>query len=93
MAEAGKTVVVLGGGVGGLSAAHELAERGFRVRVFERKALFGGKARSLEAPNTGTGGPQKPAWRAWLSLLPQLLQARDRHHETDPFPRKCVRGL
>jgi hypothetical protein len=29
------TVAVLGGGVGGLTAAHELAERGFSVHVYE----------------------------------------------------------
>ena len=55
MAGAAKTVIVLGGGVGGLSAAHELVERGFQVRVFERKTRFGGKARSVEVPNTGVG--------------------------------------
>src|SRR6516164_5065142 len=42
-----QTVAVLGGGVAGLSAAHELAERGFQVSVYERKDAFGGKARSL----------------------------------------------
>jgi 15-cis-phytoene desaturase len=49
-------VAVLGGGVGGLSAAHELIERGFDVTVYERNDLFGGKARSLSVPNTGTDG-------------------------------------
>ncbi|MFI5779241.1 FAD-dependent oxidoreductase [Nocardia sp. NPDC051570] len=39
-------VAVLGGGMAGLAAAHELAERGFEVVVYERKAL-GGKARSI----------------------------------------------
>jgi uncharacterized protein with NAD-binding domain and iron-sulfur cluster len=48
-------VAVLGGGVGGLTAAHELAERGFAVTVYERKAL-GGKARSIPVPGTATGG-------------------------------------
>jgi uncharacterized protein with NAD-binding domain and iron-sulfur cluster len=49
-------VAVLGGGVGGLSAAHELIERGFDVTVYERKDVFGGKARSLSVANTGSDG-------------------------------------
>jgi uncharacterized protein with NAD-binding domain and iron-sulfur cluster len=49
-------VAILGGGVGGLSAAHELIERGFAVSVFERNKVFGGKARSLYVPNSGAGG-------------------------------------
>src|SRR5512141_1001976 len=50
------TVAVLGGGVGGLSAAHELAERGFAVSVYESHARFGGKARSYGASGTGRDG-------------------------------------
>lgn len=43
-----KHVIIIGGGVAGMSAAHELVERGFRVTVFERqKSLCGGKARSI----------------------------------------------
>ncbi len=49
-------VAVLGGGIGGLSAAHELARRGFEVEVFEKLAAPGGKARSMPVPNTGKGG-------------------------------------
>ncbi|WP_054816849.1 hydroxysqualene dehydroxylase [Nocardia arizonensis] len=51
----GPRVAVLGGGVAGLTAAHELAERGFRVTVYERRAL-GGKARSIPVPGTGVEG-------------------------------------
>jgi uncharacterized protein with NAD-binding domain and iron-sulfur cluster len=51
-----KRVVVLGGGVGGMSAAHELVERGFEVEVYEPKQVPGGKARSIYVTGTGTGG-------------------------------------
>ncbi|MCA9420892.1 MAG: NAD(P)/FAD-dependent oxidoreductase, partial [Nitrospira sp.] len=34
-----KKVIILGGGIGGMSAAHELAERGFDVEVFERQEI------------------------------------------------------
>jgi uncharacterized protein with NAD-binding domain and iron-sulfur cluster len=51
-----KHVIVLGGGVAGLSAAHELAERGFTVDVYEARDLAGGKARSLEVPGSATPG-------------------------------------
>ncbi len=62
-----KKVIILGGGIGGMSAAHELIERGFDVEVFERKPIAGGKARSLAAvgPSVGvppfrTGGSSEP---------------------------------
>ena len=50
------TVAVLGGGVAGLSAAHELAERGFAVTVYEQRDAPGGKARSMPVPGSGTDG-------------------------------------
>lgn len=50
-----RSVAVLGGGMAGLTAAHELAERGFTVTVYEPTAL-GGKARSIAVPGTATGG-------------------------------------
>src|SRR5215207_8529039 len=49
-------VAVLGGGVAGLTAAHELAERGFEVTVYEARDRLGGKARSLRVPGSGTDG-------------------------------------
>ena len=51
-----RRVIVLGGGVGGLSAAQELAERGFEVVVFETREAAGGKARSFPFPRSATGG-------------------------------------
>src|SRR3954465_3489608 len=51
-----QTVAILGGGVAGLSAAHELAERGFSVDIYERKPVFGGKARSIPVAGSGVDG-------------------------------------
>lgn len=56
------TVAVLGAGVAGLTAAHELGERGFDVALYERRLVAGGKARSLGFPKSGTQGrPDLPA--------------------------------
>ncbi|RII13459.1 hypothetical protein DSC45_24205 [Streptomyces sp. YIM 130001] len=54
----GRDVAVLGGGIAGLTAAHELAERGFDVTVYERRAL-GGKARSIDVQGSAAGN-RKP---------------------------------
>jgi uncharacterized protein with NAD-binding domain and iron-sulfur cluster len=40
-------VAIFGGGIAGLTAAHELVERGFEVTVYEKEAVLGGKARSF----------------------------------------------
>ena len=53
-------VIILGGGVAGMSAAHELAERGFEVVILERRDILGGKARSVPVGDDGerTSGHQ-----------------------------------
>lgn len=51
-----KRVVILGGGVGGLTAAHELIERGFAVEIHEARLVPGGKARTIYVPGTGQDG-------------------------------------
>jgi 15-cis-phytoene desaturase len=78
----GKTVIVLGGGVGGLSAAHELVERGFQVRVFERKTRYGGKARSLEVPNSGSPGRMNLPGEHGFRFFPNFYK-----HVTDTMKR------
>lgn len=51
------SVTIVGGGVGGLSAAQELLERGFRVAVYEQKH-WGGKVRGIPVPHSGKDGRQ-----------------------------------
>jgi uncharacterized protein with NAD-binding domain and iron-sulfur cluster len=53
-------VVIIGGGVAGMSAAQELGERGFQVEVYERNPVYvGGKARSVNVPGTNLQHPDK----------------------------------
>jgi zeta-carotene desaturase len=47
---ADKTVIVVGGGVAGMSAACALAEAGFAVRLVERRGYLGGRASSYRHP-------------------------------------------
>jgi uncharacterized protein with NAD-binding domain and iron-sulfur cluster len=46
------SVAILGGGVAGLTAAHELIDRGFVVTVYEKTGAYGGKAQSYLKPNS-----------------------------------------
>jgi squalene-associated FAD-dependent desaturase len=45
-----KSVIVIGGGLAGLSSAVALAESGFRVRLLERRPFLGGRAASYVLP-------------------------------------------
>jgi len=47
-------VVIIGGGVAGLTAAHELVDRDFEVHVYERRPYFGGKAASVRRADPAT---------------------------------------
>lgn len=54
-------VAILGGGVAGMSAAHELIERGFAVEIYEKQPQYvGGKARSVDYYGEGLNPYPKP---------------------------------
>ncbi|MEZ4686213.1 MAG: FAD-dependent oxidoreductase [Bacteroidia bacterium] len=53
----GKKVAIFGAGVAGMTAAHELLERGFEVTLYERRPDYiGGKARSVDVPDSAAPG-------------------------------------
>jgi uncharacterized protein with NAD-binding domain and iron-sulfur cluster len=75
-------VIVLGGGVAGLSAAHELIERGFEVELYEKRDVLGGKARSVTKPNSGTQGRPDLPGEHGFRFFPGFYQ-----HVTDTMGR------
>jgi len=77
-----KRVAVLGGGIGGLTAAHELIERGFEVDVYEAESEAGGKARSQLLAGTGTAGrkdlPGEHGFRFFPSFYRHVIDSMGR---------------
>lgn len=73
----GDRVAVLGAGVAGMTAAHELAERGFEVHVYERRKIPGGKARSFNGPD---GIPAEHGFRFFPGFYKHL------HHTMRRIP-------
>ncbi|WP_432093632.1 hydroxysqualene dehydroxylase [Streptomyces sp. bgisy100] len=82
---AGRTVAVLGGGVAGLTAAHELAERGFAVTVLEKKGL-GGKARSMDVPDSARGGRKPLPGEHGFRFIPGFYRNLPDTLRRIPFP-------
>ena len=77
-----KRVAVLGGGIGGLTAAHELIERGFEVDVYEARSEVGGKACSQLLVGTGAGGrtdlPGEHGFRFFPSFYRHVIDTMGR---------------
>ncbi|MFF7497879.1 FAD-dependent oxidoreductase [Streptomyces lavendulae] len=80
-----RTVAVLGGGVAGMTAAHELAERGYAVTVYERRAL-GGKARSMDVPGSARGGRRPLPAEHGFRFIPGIYRNLPDTLRRIPFP-------
>lgn len=76
-------VIVIGGGVAGMSAAHELIERGFQVEVYDKNPFYvGGKARSIAVPGTSTNGSNNLPGEHGFRFFPGFYK-----HVTDTMKR------
>lgn len=80
-------VAILGGGVAGMSAAHELIERGFDVTVYETKPVPGGKARSMPVPDSGKDGRQDLPGEHGFRFFPRFYR-----HLPDTMTRIPYKG-
>lgn len=76
------SVIVIGGGVAGLTVATELAERGFTVDVYEARQAWGGKARSQPVPDTGRDDrrdlPGEHGFRFYPRFYRHVIDTMDR---------------
>lgn len=80
----------MGGGVAGLTAAHELVDRGYDVVVLEKGAIAGGKARSFGMPGSGVGGrPDLPAEHGFR-FFPGFYQHLPNTMRRIPFEGRTV---
>ncbi|HLA80490.1 MAG TPA: FAD-dependent oxidoreductase, partial [Thermoleophilia bacterium] len=82
-----KTVIIFGGGVAGLSAAQELGERGFKVTIYEKREVPGGKARSFSMPGSSTEGRMDLPAEHGFRFFPRFYR-----HVTDTMKRIPVEG-
>ncbi|MXV62883.1 FAD-dependent oxidoreductase [Natronorubrum sp. JWXQ-INN-674] len=71
-------VVVLGGGIGGLTAAHELGERGVDVTVFEANDRVGGKARSMPIADGPTALHGEHGFRFFPAFYRHVIDTMER---------------
>jgi uncharacterized protein with NAD-binding domain and iron-sulfur cluster len=85
-----KGVAILGGGVAGMSAADELARRGFHVTVFEAGSTPGGKARSIFVPNTGTEGRRDLPGEHGFRFFPSFYKHLPDTMKNIPYGRGSV---
>jgi len=64
--ETNKQIIIIGGGMGGLSAAALLAREGFEVTLLERAAAVGGKMRRVEVDGGFVDGGPTVVTMRWL---------------------------
>lgn len=68
------SVIVCGAGIGGLTTAHELAKRGYKVAVYERNDIVGGLARSMYHTEESHTYPVEYSWRVYGTHYKNLLR-------------------
>jgi isorenieratene synthase len=68
-----KSVAVVGGGIAGISAAANLAERGFQVKLFEKAPFLGGKLGSWQFTSKGETLRTEHGFHAFFKQYYNLL--------------------
>ncbi len=81
------SALIIGGGVAGLTVAHELVERGFTVDVYDVRPTWGGKARSQPVVGSGAGSRQDLPGEHGFRFYPRFYK-----HVIDTMARTPLAG-
>lgn len=65
------TVAIFGGGIGGLTVAHLLSQRGYQCTIYESKSALGGLARSQR---NDMGCTMEVCWRVFFGFYDNLFR-------------------
>lgn len=57
-----KSVSIFGGGISGLTVAHELSDKGYKIDIYESDDILGGMAKSRR---DGNSPPSEHSWRGY----------------------------
>lgn len=85
-----KKVIIIGGGVAGMSAAHELANRNFDVEIYQNTDISGGKARSTLVPDSATQGRKPLPGEHGFRFFPRFYKHITTTMAEIPFGNKTV---
>ncbi len=85
-----KKVLVIGGGVAGLTAAHELVRRGYTVTILEPHVLIGGKAKSITKAGSGIAGRKELPGEHGFRIFPGFYRHLIETMKLIPYGDKTV---
>ena len=64
-------IIIFGGGLSGLTLAHELVKKDFKILIIEKDSDFGGMARSRIEENST---PSEHSWRGYAPFYKNTFQ-------------------
>jgi uncharacterized protein with NAD-binding domain and iron-sulfur cluster len=86
-----RTITIIGGGIAGLSAAHEFTKRGYTVTVYEKHGTdFGGKAKSVRITSASSADLNGLAGEHGFRFFPRFYRHLQDTMAEIPYQNKTV---
>jgi uncharacterized protein with NAD-binding domain and iron-sulfur cluster len=90
---AAPSVTVVGGGLAGMSAALRLAERGYRVKLYEQKGMLGGNLATRKLRTGGAYDVYPHMYLGWYGNFWQMMEEVGVERDAHFAPFSTVRQL